>query len=69
VQGLTIKDAFAIHGYENIYDWDRSILYTAITRGIDISRIKLYKYEAILPYAPFVHPLQINKKDILEADD
>ena len=38
-QGLTIKEPFCIHNPHRMYDQDKAILYTAITRGTTLKDI------------------------------
>lgn len=46
-QGMTIKEKFAIHQIENMLNWDKDILYTAITRGTNYKNLVLYYNDQI----------------------
>lgn len=41
-QGLTINEPFCIHEISSMIRWDKSILYTAITRGTTYDHLKLF---------------------------
>jgi hypothetical protein len=41
-QGLTIKEPFCIHQITKMIGWEKSIIYTAITRGTAFNNLKLF---------------------------
>lgn len=53
-QGLTITEDFSIHQIKKMIEWNKEILYTAITRAKNYKQLNLY-------YEPVVKPLKLNK--------
>lgn len=41
IQGATIREKFCIHETDRF--WDKKLLYTAVTRGIDLNNINIYR--------------------------
>lgn len=43
IQGATLTNKFCIHEAQRMMNWDKSILYTAVTRGKSLKNINIYK--------------------------
>lgn len=67
-QGATIRDKFAIHDVEKMCRFDKRIIYTAVTRGVDFDDISIRNDIYPQISAPLTLPLKVGTEEYIEEE-